>query len=151
MTADTPRPLVVRPADLRSFRLRPTATNRLVPVLAAGAVGGSLSMMFEIFDLGGAQEPNRHEGSDEIFYFVAGEGRAHCGDETLAVAGGDVLVIPAGSTHFLENTGSGRLYGLSILVADDGSHDAGARPRLALEDEDVAVLSGLGTAGADER
>jgi mannose-6-phosphate isomerase-like protein (cupin superfamily) len=135
-------PVLRHAEDLEGFRLRPDASNRLVPVVRPGAAGGALSLMFEIFDIGGRQEPNRHPGSDEIFYFLRGRGVAHCDGEAVSVGPGDVLVLPAGSLHFIENAGSERLYAVTILVADDGSHDGLEATKTALEEDDLAVLTG---------
>ncbi len=53
------------------------------------------------FALGGAT----HE-EDEIYYILSGKGKLRLDDEVIDVAGGQVIFIPAGCFHALDNTGS---------------------------------------------
>jgi len=46
-----------------------------------------------------------HRTSEEIYYFVAGEGRMRLGDEVGTVRSGEAVVIPPGTRHKLWNTG----------------------------------------------
>jgi quercetin dioxygenase-like cupin family protein len=62
------------------------------------------------------------------------------------VQAGDFLILPAGTVHFIQNTGPSRLYALTTLLDDDGSHDGSTRPQLALDAEDVAVIGGTASA-----
>ena len=50
-----------------------------------------------------------HPRAEELYYFVAGEGRMRLGDEEAEIGAGDCVVIPPGTVHKLWNTGSGRL------------------------------------------
>jgi mannose-6-phosphate isomerase-like protein (cupin superfamily) len=50
-----------------------------------------------------------HRTSEEIYCFVAGEGRMRLGDEESEVNAGDVVVIPPGLPHKLWNTGAKEL------------------------------------------
>ena len=47
--------------------------------------------------------------AEEIYYFVAGEGRMRLGDDEAEITTGDCVVIPPGTPHKLWNTGSGKL------------------------------------------
>lgn len=132
---------ILRPVgELSAFRLREHATNKMVPLLPAGMAGGQTSMMLEIWDVGGAQPENVHPHSAEVFFFLHGEGRAHCDGTEMTVGPGDLVVLPAGSQHYIENVGSDRLYALTTLLVDDGSHDNPADPGLPLDAADLAVL-----------
>jgi len=133
-------PILRRTADLTAFRLRDGATNKMVPLLAPGEAGGPASVNVEIFDVGGRQNPNSHPDSAELFYFISGTGLASCDGTEVAVRAGDFLVLPAGSVHFIVNTGAERLYALTTLLRDDGSHDGSSRPQESLLAEDLAVL-----------
>jgi len=135
------RATVVHPSELRAYTLHAGATNRLATMVAPGAAGGALSLMLEIFEPGGRQDENRHPRSAEVFYFIEGEGVAHSDGAALLVRAGDVLVLPAGSSHWIENTGTARLYALTTLVVDDGSHDRAGRVALPLDERDVGVLA----------
>ena len=46
-----------------------------------------------------------HE-DDEIYYILTGKGKLQLDDEIVDVAGGQVIFIPAGCFHALDNTGS---------------------------------------------
>jgi mannose-6-phosphate isomerase-like protein (cupin superfamily) len=50
-----------------------------------------------------------HPRSEELYYFVAGEGRMRLGEQESAVTAGDCVVIPPGTVHKLWNTGAARL------------------------------------------
>jgi mannose-6-phosphate isomerase-like protein (cupin superfamily) len=50
-----------------------------------------------------------HPQTEELYYFVAGEGRMRLGEDEAAVGAGDCVVIPPGTTHKLWNTGSQNL------------------------------------------
>lgn len=46
-----------------------------------------------------------HPKTEELYYFVAGEGRMRLGEDEAPVARGDCVVIPPGTPHKLWNTG----------------------------------------------
>jgi len=48
---------------------------------------------------------HRHRWSEEIYYFVEGEGIMRLGEERLSIRAGDTVCIPKGVPHQLENTG----------------------------------------------
>ena len=50
-----------------------------------------------------------HPRSEELYYFVAGEGRMRLDRDEATVAAGDCVVIPPGTPHKLWNTGTGPL------------------------------------------
>src|SRR5258708_31804740 len=135
-------PILRHVSELTAFRLRDGATNKMVALLPPGQDGAPTSINLEVFDVGGRQNPNSHPGSAEAFYFLRGTGLAHCDGEMVPVRGGDFLILPAGSLHYIENTGDTRLYALTTLMSDDGSHDGSARPQLTLDAEDVAGPAG---------
>lgn len=134
------QPILRRTAELTAFRLRDGATNKMVPLLTPGEAGTPASVNVEIFDVGGRQNPNSHPGSAELFYFISGTGLASCDGTEVAVQAGDFLILPAGSVHFIANTGDERLYALTTLLHDDGSHDGTTRPHENLLADDLAVL-----------
>jgi mannose-6-phosphate isomerase-like protein (cupin superfamily) len=134
------QPILRRTAELTAFRLRDGATNKMVALLAPGEVGTAASVNVEIFDVGGRQNPNSHPDSAELFYFISGTGLAWCDGTEVEVRGGDFLILPAGSEHFIANTGDKRLYALTTLLHDDGSHDGSSRPHEDLLPEDLAAL-----------
>jgi mannose-6-phosphate isomerase-like protein (cupin superfamily) len=54
---------------------------------------------------------------DEILVILEGRATATVGDETLDVAGGDVVVVHAGEPHGFVNTGDGPLRQIDIHVS----------------------------------
>jgi mannose-6-phosphate isomerase-like protein (cupin superfamily) len=47
-----------------------------------------------------------HPRTEELYYFVAGEGRMRLGEEETSVVPGDCVVIPPGTPHKLFNDGT---------------------------------------------
>jgi mannose-6-phosphate isomerase-like protein (cupin superfamily) len=47
-----------------------------------------------------------HPQTEELYYFVAGEGRMRLGEEETSVVRGDCVVIPPGTLHKLFNDGT---------------------------------------------
>lgn len=78
------------------------------------------SVIYEVWDVGGSQPPNRHERSVETFAFLSGQGVAYCDDTTVEVHAGGFLVLPPRSTHRIVNTGGERLYAITTMYPDDG-------------------------------
>ncbi len=58
---------------------------------------------------GGATAEHYHPRAEELYYFVAGQGRMRLGKEEAEVRAGDCVVIPPGTTHKLFNTGPEKL------------------------------------------
>src|ERR1700760_914464 len=55
---------------------------------------------------GGATAEHYHPRSEELYYFVAGEGRMRLAQAESEVTAGDCVVIPPGTVHKLFNDGS---------------------------------------------
>jgi mannose-6-phosphate isomerase-like protein (cupin superfamily) len=60
-------------------------------------------------DSGGETAEHYHPQSEELYYFVAGEGRMRLAEEEIEIGVGDCVVIPPGTPHKLWNTGPGPL------------------------------------------
>ncbi len=137
----TPPPALRPLADAQAHRISPGDTVRLA-VLAGPGDGSDTSVCFEVWDPGGAQPPNSHPASVETFVVLAGSGQAHSDGHVREIAAGDVLVLPAGSTHRIVNTSaSERLYTLTIMAPDDGFAALIERGEPAVLDaQDLAVL-----------
>jgi mannose-6-phosphate isomerase-like protein (cupin superfamily) len=133
-------PILHHVSELPSFQLRDGATNKMVALLRAGEQGASTSINLEIFGVDGFQNPNSHPDSAEAFFFLSGSGIASCDGESVPVRAGDFLILPAGSVHFIKNTGAERLYALTTLITDDGSHSDAGRELRALDAADQHVL-----------
>lgn len=110
-------------------------------VLAGPEDGLDHSVLFEIWDPGGAQPLNSHPSSIETFLFLAGSGEAESDGRTTPVRAGDLLVLPAGTVHLIRNTGAGRLYAITTMIPDEGFAELVRKGPLAdLDDADIAVL-----------
>ncbi len=48
--------------------------------------------------------PHFHNISEEIYYVLFGHGKCRIGEVTEEIEGGDVVYIPVGAIHALENT-----------------------------------------------
>jgi mannose-6-phosphate isomerase-like protein (cupin superfamily) len=71
-------------------------------VLAAGEVEGG--------------SDNRHRGSDQWLFVIAGTGRATINGKNYPLRAGTLMVIERGDTHEIQNTGRGLLRTLNLYV-----------------------------------
>ena len=132
-----------RAADLQAFRIAPTDSNYFACLLDPLADGVSFTLVVEIFEPGGRTPPNSHSIAEEAFFVLAGTGKATAGDDSREIGPGDVLVLRPGTEHVVENTGSGKLYCLTMMTPNEGFAELiRAGTKVALTDEDRAVISG---------
>jgi len=92
-------------SDLTSFI---TADGSSIRELAGPAwtSARNQSLAEATLDPGGETAEHYHPRSEELYYFVAGEGRMRLDADEAPVAAGDCVVIPPGTPHKLWNTGS---------------------------------------------
>ncbi len=57
-----------------------------------------------------------HDGEEEIFYILSGEGKVTDGDAVSAVGPGDAIVTGGGSGHAIECTGSQPLQVMAAIL-----------------------------------
>ena len=114
----------------------------LLAVLSGPASGSSSSVCFEVWEPRGSQPPNSHPRSTETFVVLSGHGLAHSDGASHPLGPGDVLVLPPGSVHRIENlSDTERLYTITVMAPDDGFAALIERGPLAeLEEQDLAVL-----------
>jgi mannose-6-phosphate isomerase-like protein (cupin superfamily) len=112
-------------ADVTPKLISPADTVRLA-TLVRPADGTGTSVFYEVWEPGGSQPPNSHPDSAEIFVVLRGTGRAHSDEHTANLRAGDVLLLPAGSVHRIENTSlTERLYTVTIMSRDAGAISGG--------------------------
>jgi mannose-6-phosphate isomerase-like protein (cupin superfamily) len=147
-------PIVRRLAELDPKLISAGDAVRLA-ALAGPADGSSASVFFEVWEPGGAQPPNSHPSSAEIFVILSGSGTAHSDDYSAELRAGDVLLLHPGSVHRIENTSaSERMYAVTIMVNDSGALPGGFAALVAdgtsaaWDDQDLAVLGGAHLPGA---
>lgn len=130
-------------AEYRAYRISPGDTNRLVLVFDPIGEQANFVCAIEIFDVGGRTPPNVHSAAQEMFYVLFGEGVAHADRKSVPFRRGDSLLLPPGTTHQIENTGTTRLYCLTLMVPNqDFAELIRAGEPVAIDDEDWAVLLG---------
>jgi quercetin dioxygenase-like cupin family protein len=59
--------------------------------------------------------PDHFHTYDEVIYVLEGRGAFHAGDETIPVAPGSCIQLPARTVHCLENTGHGTLRVVAVF------------------------------------
>lgn len=125
----------------RAFRINPKDTNYFVLLFDREKDDVDNIFVVEIFTQGGATPPNIHATAHEFFYVLEGEGRARCEDKSIPIRRGDALLLRPGSEHVIENTGSGKLYTLTVMTPNEGFAELirGGEP-VELDDEDRKVL-----------
>ena len=112
-------------ANLEQLESFITADGSAIRELAGqgpGIPAAHQSLAEASLDPGGETAEHYHPRAEELYYFVAGEGRMRLDGDEAAVAAGDCIVIPPGSPHKLWNTGEGPLV-LLCCCAPAYSHD----------------------------
>jgi mannose-6-phosphate isomerase-like protein (cupin superfamily) len=139
---DTQVNLVLRsPQDYQAYRISPESTNRLAIVFDPGTAHFSLTYCVEIFDVGGKTPPNRHQFAVETFFVLKGEGVAMCDGKEVTLRSGDTLLVPPTGVHQIYNTGTERLYTLTVMVPnEDFAELIQSGVPVDLDAEDLAVL-----------
>ena len=137
-------PVAKTPQDYQAYRISFKDTNRLAIIFDSSNVNNSLTVCVEIFDVGGATPPNRHDLAIEMFFILHGEGVAVCDGKKIPLKKGDSLLIPKTGTHYLQNTGSDRLYALCMMVPnEDFSELIRSGIPATLDKKDLQILAGI--------
>jgi len=128
-----------------AFRISPNDSNYFVLLFDPKKDAIDDIFVVEIFAKGGATPPNEHANAHEFFYVLEGEGEARCDGKTMAIRRGDALLLRPGNEHVIENTGSGKLYTLTVMTPNEGFAELirGGEP-VELDDEDRMVLGAQG-------
>ncbi len=136
--------MIAKPREAyRAYRISPQDTNRLVLVFDPLGEAADFVFAIEIFDPGGKTPPNTHPNAQEMFYVLKGEGIAYSGGTSVRLRRGDSLLLPRNAPHVIENTGAGRLYGLTFMTPnDDFAELIRSGTEVEIDAEDWAVLLG---------
>jgi mannose-6-phosphate isomerase-like protein (cupin superfamily) len=134
-------PVVKTLSDITPHYIGDNRTVKLA-VLSGPADGSGTTVVFEIWEPGGAQPDNTHAASTETFVVLRGTARAHSDQHVADLGPGSVLVLPATSVHRIENTSATeRLYTLTVMENDGGFADLiSTGPEAVLDEQDAAVL-----------
>ncbi len=136
--------LLRRAVDCRVSRISPADTNKFAMLVDPLADSTPFVSAVEIFEVGGKTPPHFHATAHEMFYVLSGSGHCRCDDGSVReIAQGDALVLPPGREHVIENTGTERLYCLTVMVPNEGFAEMirNGQP-MALDDADRAVIAG---------
>jgi mannose-6-phosphate isomerase-like protein (cupin superfamily) len=107
-------------ATAKAFRIAPTDSNYFAVLFDPEKDGIRNVFVVEIFAPGGATPPNTHSQADEFFYVLSGEGIARCGTAKTPLKKGDALLLHPGNEHVVHNTGSRKLYCLTVMTPNEG-------------------------------
>jgi mannose-6-phosphate isomerase-like protein (cupin superfamily) len=134
---------LTNPAEAQVFRISPKDTNYFAMLFDQQQDGIENIFVVEIFTVGGATPPNEHAHAHEFFYVLEGEGVASCNGDEVTIGKGDALLLHPGNEHLIRNTGSGKLYTLTVMTPNEGFAELirSGQP-MALDEEDLRVLSG---------
>jgi mannose-6-phosphate isomerase-like protein (cupin superfamily) len=137
-------PTIARsPESYETFKIAPGDTNRMALIADPIRDGVPFTAIVEIFDAGGKTPPNLHSEAYEMFYVLSGTGIAYCDGEAFPVAPGDSFVVQPGHEHIVENTGTGRLYCLTVMIPNEGFAELIREGTpTPLDASDLAVLRG---------
>ena len=128
-------------ADVEAFRISPNDSNYFVLLLDEESAATQSVCVVEIFKVGGKTPPNMHQVADEFFYVLSGTGIARCDGAEVTLKKGDALLVKPGSDHVVENTGTTKLYTLTVMTPNEGFAELiRAGERVGLDAEDLAVL-----------
>jgi len=130
-------------ARAQAFRISPQDTNYFAVLFDKHQDDIENVFVVEIFTPGGATPPNVHAEAHEFFYVLEGEGIARCNDEEAPVRKGDALLLHPGNVHAIRNTGTGKLYTLTVMTPNEGFAELirNGIP-VTLDEEDLRVLQG---------
>jgi mannose-6-phosphate isomerase-like protein (cupin superfamily) len=144
MTATTQpvaTPVMKSVEDVRAFRISKDDTNYFACLADPVGEGVDFTILVEIDEPGGATPPNTHRAAYEFFYILEGTGRGKAGGVEVDLAPGSSLLVPPGTEHIVENTGSGKLYALCVMVPNEEFAEMiHGGETVALSDTDRAVL-----------
>lgn len=138
-------PVIKTLRDYQAYRISSEDNNRLAIIFDPSNAHDSLTVCVEIFDVGSATPPHRHNLAVEMFFILKGEGIAMCDGKEVPLHSGDSVLMPKTGTHYLKNVGSGRLYALCIMVPnEDFSELIRNGIPATLDEEDLKILSRVG-------
>ena len=135
-------PVIKTLKEYQAYRISPEDNNRLAIIFDPNNAHDSLTVCVEIFEVGSATPPHRHNFAVEMFFILKGEGIAVCDGKEVPLHSGDSILMPKTGIHYLKNTGDQRLYALCIMVPnEDFSELIRSGVPAQLDAEDLKVLS----------
>ena len=131
-------------SQAKAFRISPADTNYFVMLFDKDTDEIDNIFVIEIFNPGGATPPNEHAAAHEFFHVLHGEGVARCDGKTRPIRKGDSLLLHPGSKHVIENTGTDKLYTLTVMTPNEGFAELiRSGDQVDLDADDIRILQGL--------
>lgn len=124
ISAETAKPVVVAHQELTSYENR---GNELVGI-ATPSLGAREHEVWRSRVAVGSSTPLHVHGSEEIFVFLRGRGRARIGDETVEFEAPATVIAPAGLPHQFFNTGDEPTEAIVIVRVGSQITDAEGAP-----------------------
>jgi quercetin dioxygenase-like cupin family protein len=84
--------------------------------LRVDEIGRTPSASYHLAQVRGAERPHRHMRHDLTVAVLRGRGELALGDQRVALAAGDVAVVPRGVVHWFRNTGQGSALALITIT-----------------------------------
>ena len=101
------------------------------------------SLFIEVFEPGGKTPWHHHGYAHEMFYVLSGEGMSICNGEEISVKQGESFVVRPGHDHEVVNTGTEKLYCLTIMIPNEGFAElVRGGIKHPLIPEDINILAG---------
>ena len=101
-------------------RLGLPGRSSLEPI--SGEVGSRCSVRIATIAVpqpGAKRGPHLHRDFEEVIYVLSGRGTTHAESGEIAIAPGDIVVIPPGEKHMTQNTGNEPLVLLCFFPTPD--------------------------------
>lgn len=127
----------------KAFRISPHDTNYFAILFDPEKDKISSIFVIEIFAPDGSTPVNKHNHAHEFFYVLSGEGVARSGDNEVPLKQGRALLLYPGAEHAVYNTGSKKLYCLTVMTPNEGFSELIRQGTpVVLDEEDLTVLKG---------
>lgn len=103
--------------ELREKMRGGNGTVRIRHIFKPDVLKGQARMLAEItIPVGGSIGFHKHEFEEEIFYFIAGQGKVDDQGTIREVKAGDAVLTGGGNGHAVENTGNQPLVFLAVIL-----------------------------------
>jgi mannose-6-phosphate isomerase-like protein (cupin superfamily) len=139
-----PNPVIARtPADYETFRIKAADNNYMAMIADPLRDKVPFTAFVEVFEPGGATPLHHHSMAHEMFFVLSGEGASICDGQRIPMKAGDSFLVRPGNDHIVENTGTEKLYCLTVMVPNEGFAElVRSGIPMALDSQDLKVIAG---------
>jgi mannose-6-phosphate isomerase-like protein (cupin superfamily) len=140
----TQSPVIARkPSDYDTFRIKPSDDNYMAMIADPIKDNVPFTAFIEVFEPNGATPLHHHAVAHEMFFVIKGEGASICDGERILMKAGDSFLVRPGNEHVVENTGTEKLYCLTVMVPNEGFAElVRSGIPLTLGKDDLAAITG---------